>query len=70
MAKFFGERTCTLNMTEYFPDTYNEIIHSTTASMLQEEDYLQETHTIQISTCHKYASMFFRKIYMRNFVQN
>ena len=59
MAKFFGERTCTLHMTEYFPDTYNEITHSTLASMLQEEDYLQETYTIQISTGHKYASICF-----------
>ena len=59
MAKFFGKRTCTLHMTEYFPDTYNEITHSTIESMLQEENYLQEIHTIQISTWHKYASICF-----------
>ena len=46
-------------MTEYFPDTYNEITHSITASIRQEEDHLQETHTIQISTSHKYASICF-----------
>ena len=59
MAKFSGERTCTPNMTEYPPDTYNEITHSTLASMLQEENYFQRTHTIQIPKWHKYASIGF-----------
>ena len=59
MYRFFGQRTCTLDMNEYLPGTYNEITHTTIATMLAEEDYLTKTRTIQISTCHRFASICF-----------
>ena len=39
-------------MKGYCLDTYNEITPTATATMLAKEDYLTETHTIQISSCH------------------
>ena len=48
-------------MKEYFLDTYNEITHTTIATVLAEEDYLTETNMIQISFCHRSASMSFRE---------
>ena len=48
-------------MKEYFLDTYNEITHTTIATVLAEKDYLTETNMIQISFCHRSASMSFRE---------
>ena len=48
-------------MKEYCLDTYNEITHTATATMLAKEDYLTETNMIQISFCHRSASMSFRE---------
>ena len=59
MPRFYGQRTCTLNIIKYLPDSYNSIIHDTVSSMLHEKDLLSETGTIQISFCHRYASICF-----------
>ena len=60
MAKFYGQRTCTLDITEFLPDSYHNITHTTIAKMLDKEDILHETDTMQISTCHRYASVCFK----------
>ena len=59
MDTFHGQRTCTLNMREYIPDHYCNIIHTTIAAMLEKENYLEEITTIQISTRHRFASICF-----------
>ena len=59
MSKFYGQHTCALNISEYFPDTYNNITHTTIATMLAKEDNLSETHSIQISSCHRFSSICF-----------
>ena len=60
MAKFYGQRTCTLDITEFLPDSYHNITHTTIAKMLDEEDILHEIDTIQISTCQRYVSICFK----------
>ena len=60
MTKFYGQRTCTLDIKEFLPDSYHNITHKTIATILNEEDLLNETDTMQISTCHKYASICFK----------
>ena len=52
-------RPCTANLEEHLPDSYNNITHTTIAEMLANEGLVNETHTIQISTCHRYASVCF-----------
>ena len=42
-----------------FPRRFNVEYTCCICSMLAEEDYLAETHTIQISTCHRFASICF-----------
>ena len=71
MNTFHGQRTCTLNMTEQIPDDYYNITHNTIAAMLEQEDYLEEITTIQISTCHRFVSIWFtnREI-LETFCQN
>ena len=38
MAKFYGQRTCTLDIKELLPDSYHNINHTTIIKMLDEED--------------------------------
>ena len=52
-------KTCTDNLQEQLEDKYNDITHITVAEMLAKEGFLNDTHTIQISTCHRYASICF-----------
>ena len=59
MHVFHGERTCTVNISTYLPENYHDITHNTVAQMLAEEQFIEEIHTIQISTCHKYTSICF-----------
>ena len=59
MAKFYSQRTCTLNIKKYLPDNYNIIAHTTITTILAKEEYFTETHTIQISSCHRFASICF-----------
>ena len=54
-----GERTCTANNSTYPPEDPGAITRTIVPQMLAEETYLQETHTIQISTCHKFISICF-----------
>ena len=61
VSRCFGERTCTLNIKKYFPDSHNEVAHTTTEVMLAQDDHLIETHAVQISTCHGFASICFTK---------
>ena len=68
MNTFHGQRTCTLNMREHILDDYYNITHNTIVAMLQQEDYLQEITTIQISTCHRFASICFTNREIRNFL--
>ena len=56
---FCGQRTCTLNMKEHLPNDYNNITQDTIAAMLHNKELLSETDTIQISSCHRYASICF-----------
>ena len=57
-------------MRERILDDYYNIAHNTIAAMLEQEDYLQEITTIQISTCHRFASICFTNREIRNFCQN
>ena len=59
MTKFYGMKTCTTNLKEYLPDQYHSITHKTIAEMLDNEGYIYEINTIQISTCHRFASLCF-----------
>ena len=59
MTKFYGQRTCTLNIKEQLPNNYHDITHETIAELLHNEGILSKTDTIQISTCRRYASMCF-----------
>ena len=59
MSKFYGMRTCTANLQEQLEYKYNDVTHITIAEMLAKEGFLNDTHTIQISTCHRYASICF-----------
>ena len=59
MAMFYGQRTCTLNMKEHLPNDYNNITQDTIAAMLHNKELLSETDTIQISSCHRHASICF-----------
>ena len=58
-------------MTEQIPDDYYNTTHNTIAAMLEQEDYLEEITTIEISTCHRFASKWFtnREI-LETFCQN
>ena len=53
MTKFHGMKTRTTNLEQYLPETYHKITHTKIA------ENLNETHTIQIPTCHKYVSLCF-----------
>ena len=57
MAKFYGMETCTTNLKEYLPDSYYDITDTIIAEMLVNEDYIDNVHTIQISTCKRFASI-------------
>ena len=59
MTKSHGMKTCTTNLKEYVPDQYHSITHETIAEMLANEWYINEVHTIEISTCHRFASLCF-----------
>ena len=48
MAKFYGQRTCTMDFTTFTQD-YQQITHTIIAEMLHEENLLHEIDTIQIS---------------------
>ena len=52
-------------------DDYYNITHTTIAAMLEKENYLEEIIAIQISTCHRFASICFtnREI-LETFYQN
>ena len=41
------------------PYTYQQINHSIVAEMLENENYLHNIHTIQISTCNRFLSICF-----------
>ena len=47
MTKFYGQRTCTLNIKEQLPNNYHDITHETIAELLHNEGILSETDTIQ-----------------------
>ena len=51
-------RTCTSNLKEYLPDEYHNITRNTIAEMMVNEGYMNNTHVIQISTCHRFASVY------------
>ena len=59
MNKLYGMKTCTTNPEYYLPTTYHEVTHSTIAEMLANEDYPDDINSIQISTCHRIASLCF-----------
>ena len=59
MAKFYGQRTFTLDIIVYISD-YHKITHTTIAEMLHEENLLHNIDATQISTCHRYASICFK----------
>ena len=59
MTKFYGMKTSTSNLKEYLPDQYYNITHETIAEMLANEGYINNVHTIQISTCHRFVSICF-----------
>ena len=59
MTKFYGIRTCTSNLKEYLPDEYHNITRNTIAEMLVNEGYMNKVHVIQVSACHKFASICF-----------
>lgn len=59
MTKYHGKKTCTTSLKQYLPETNHEITHTTIVEMLTKEDNLNETHTIQISTCHRFVSICF-----------
>ena len=59
MSKFYGMKTCTAKLQEQLEDKYNDVTHVTIAEMLAKEGFLNDTHTTQISTCHRYASVCF-----------
>ena len=59
MTKFYGQRTCTINIKKCLPDNYYNITYETIAEFLHKEEWLAETDTIQISSCHRYASVCF-----------
>ena len=59
MVKFYGKRTCTVDVTTCTQD-YHEITHNTVAEMLHEEGLLPIIDTIHISTCHRYISICFQ----------
>ena len=59
MAKFYGMKTWTTNLKEYLPDSYYDITHTTTVEMLVNEDYINNVHTTQISTCKRFVSICF-----------
>ena len=46
-------KTCTANLQEQLEDKYNDITHVNIAEMLAKDGYLNDTDTIQISTCHR-----------------
>ena len=52
-------KTFTANLQEQLEDKYNDVTHVNIAEMLAKEGFLNDTHTIQISTCHRYASECF-----------
>ena len=62
MHTFNGERTCAVNISTYLPEDFGVITHNIVAQMLAEEEYLEETHRIQISTCHTFIFIFFNTI--------
>ena len=57
--KFYGQRTCTLDTTAFIQDCHT-ITHTIVAEMLHEEGLLHEIDTTQISTCHRYVSIYFK----------
>ena len=59
MTKFYGMKTCTTKLKEYLPDQYHSITHETIAEMVDNEGYINEINTIQISTRHRFASLCF-----------
>ena len=71
MTKFHGQRTCTLNIREYLPDTYNNMTHTSIATMLAQEEYLAETHTIKIYSWDFFQSVsLIKKYYWNSATQN
>ena len=52
-------KTCTVNLQEQLENKYNDITHVNIAEMLAKDGYLNDTDTIQISTCHRYVSVCF-----------
>ena len=59
MTYFQGTKTCITNLQKYLPDSYHLITHTLVAEMLLNENYLQQIHTIQISTCKRFLSLCF-----------
>ena len=59
MTKFYSMKTCTTNLKEYLPDQYHSITHETIPEMLANEGYINEIHIIQMSKCHRFASLCF-----------
>ena len=59
MTKFYGMKTCTANLQEQLEEAYQEITHPDIAKMLAKDGFIDNVHTIQISTCHRFASICF-----------
>ena len=59
MTYFQGTKTCTTNLQKYLPDSCHLITHTPVAEMLLNENYLQQIHTKQISTCKRFLSLCF-----------
>ena len=50
-------KTCTTNLKEHVPDSYPDITHTTIADMLANDGFINKVHTMQIPTCHQFASI-------------